>query len=238
MAWQQGMKPKSGLDDGAPKKKKKRKPDEGKPKESEQQPHNEQASAPDIPKIMPGERMNDYSARVDAALPLKGLVTKGKNLKLPGIKRQQTKTERKLQRMHKEWRETDARWKEKLREAKEEAEEEEDPHEDILNAVRSKKKRRKGAGSDDEDPWAVVAKARQEQQQPSTGLIGLHDVVKAPPELKAPKERFKVKNGARVDVADVPNTAGSLRRREELGQTRQNVVDGYRRIVKANKGRL
>jgi hypothetical protein len=49
-----------------------------------------------------------------------------------------------------------------------------------------------------------------------------------------PREKFKVKNGARADVADVPNAAGSLARREELGAERKNIIEAYRLMRKAS----
>jgi hypothetical protein len=177
--------------------------------------------------------MSDYSARVDAALPLTGLVTKNKAQDIPGVKRHKTKTERKIEKMQKEWREVDARYKEKLQEAEDEAEESEDPYQEELNASRRKKKKKGNSSAvDDDDPWAALTKARKEQATANGGLVGLHDVVQAPPQLNAPKAKFKVHNGAKVEVADVPTAAGSLRKREELGATRKSVVEGYRQMMK------
>ena len=60
----------------------------------------------------------------------------------------------------------------------------------------------------------------------------MHDVVQAPPVFSVlPKERFKIKSGARVDVANVPNKAGSLKRREDLGGARKGVIARYRQMM-------
>ena len=66
---------------------------------------------------------------------------------------------------------------------------------------------------------------------------GLHDIVHAPPTFtKAPREIFKVKNGAGAKVGNIPNSAGSLRKREELGEERQKMIDAYRQMMAAKKG--
>jgi hypothetical protein len=49
--------------------------------------------------------------------------------------------------------------------------------------------------------------------------------------LTKPREVFKIRGGARVDVANVPNAVGSLRRREELATERKNIVEEYRRLM-------
>ena len=258
MAFQQGIKPKSGLDDGsrqrAPKKQKTTNPATGTnngAKETSEAVQPE-ASSTAIPTILPGERMVDFSARVDAALPLSGLVSKG-NVKLDGVKRQRTRIEKKITRMQDEWREREKRYREKQAEADEDAE-----IEAILNGEEGaeakhiladreqtttskrkkgkKGKRRKGSDDSDDDPWAVVTKARKAAEQGSTGLIGVHDVVQEPPRFAAqPKEKFKVKEGAVVDVSNIPGAAGSLRRREELSDARRNVLQSYKASARGQK---
>ncbi|MCJ1417664.1 hypothetical protein MMC32_004008 [Xylographa parallela] len=237
----QGVKPRSGLDDGIVKSKKR--------KRAEANEQN-QSLAPElmntIPRIKPGERMAEYSVRVDAALPVSGLINMGgKGAKdLPGVKNPRTKLERKMHRMYKEWREVEAKRKEQAEEEEAEIEDKE------LEAEGSRrvrgtvatggKRKRKASGSDDEDPWAAVGKNRDVQSRngkgSSAGLVGLHDVVLAPPQFsKLPKEKFKVMDRAKVDVLDVPASAGSLRRREELGQARRSVVEGYRQMMRERK---
>lgn len=187
----------------------------------------------DIPKIMPGESLADYSARVDQALPVGGLARKGK-VKIEGIKERQTKTEKRLHKMYASWREEEARRKEKLEEAQEEEQDAEDEREAALGkeAVRlpegkkGKRRRMVGETEDDGDPWAVLSERREKPK-------GLHDVVQAPPNFKAvPKEKFKVRNGAKVNVDNVPTAAGSLKRREELSGARRDVIERYRAMMK------
>ncbi|MCJ1281615.1 hypothetical protein MMC26_000935 [Xylographa opegraphella] len=239
----QGVKPSSGLDDGIVKSKKRKRTTEA----SEQNQSLASNSTDTIPRIRPGERMSEYSIRVDAALPVSGLINKGgKGVKdLPGVKTPRTKMERKMHRMYKEWREVDAKRKEQAEEERAEIEDEELEDESssrVRGAVaKGGKRRRKRPGSDDEDPWAAVGRNRDVQSRngrgASGGLVGLHDVVQAPPQFsKVPKEKFKVMDRAKVDVLDVPASAGSLRRREELGQARRSVVEGYRQMMRERKG--
>ncbi|KAI9695727.1 MAG: hypothetical protein M1836_006093 [Candelina mexicana] len=194
---------------------------------------NDTKEKPEVPTIRPGERMSEFSARVDTALPVSGLVVRGKD---PG---RMTKTEKRMQKMYAQWREEEKRRQEKLEEAMEEAEgEEDDGHGRVTSASNSgtkkkKKKKKKGKRTKvireevgDEDPWAGLNAARG--GPPSS----LHDIVQAPPQLrKVPKNKFKVKDGARVEVADVPNAAGSLRKREELGEARRSILEGYRHFM-------
>jgi hypothetical protein len=197
--------------------------------------HQETAKT-EAPKILPGERLADFAARVDQALPVGGLKRKGK-VKVEGMKERQTKTEKRLQKMYAAWRVEDARRKEKLEEQEELEEEARDDMETSLGGQslrfteldKKGKERTKatgGRGAQDEDPWAEL-KAKREQRR------GLHDVVQAPPTFNAvPKEKFKVRNGAKVDVADVPAAAGSLKRREELSGARKEVIERYRNMMK------
>ncbi|KAI4248960.1 MAG: hypothetical protein L6R42_009136 [Xanthoria sp. 1 TBL-2021] len=249
-----GHKTPRGLDDGikpsANKKRKRLSNDEE--QAAQNVPHSSGITKADIPKILPGERMADYSARVDQALPVVGLASKGKGV--GGLKERQTKTERKMQRMQKEWREMDERRKAKLQEAEEEAEEEEDGGGGrvTVNATGSgkgkkkgKKRRNKGGGGregsdddggddkDDEDPWAVVAANRRREQEEKEkgegkgGLVGLHDVVLAPPKFtKVPTKK--------VDVADVVRKGG-LKRQVELSEARATVIEGYRRMMRERR---
>lgn len=81
-----------------------------------------------------------------------------------------------------------------------------------------------GETGDDDDPWAEL-KAKREAPK------GLHDVAQAPPSLKKVRQKFKVKDGAKVQVVDVPNAAGSLKRREELSDARKEVIERYRAMM-------
>ena len=195
----------------------------------------ESAARADLPKIQPGERLGDFAARVNQAFTVGGLTRKGK-VKVEGLKERQTKTEKRLQKMYASWREEEARRKEKSEEEQELEEEAEDEREAAMggqslklpNETKTKRKRMVGeniAADNDDDPWAELNMNRAQPR-------GLHDVVKAPPTFKAvPREKFKVRNGARVDVSDVPGAAGSLKRREELGRARREVIERYRGMM-------
>jgi hypothetical protein len=236
MQMQAGVKPRSGLDDGASRKSKKQKlAQEAQPPPG--MPSKTITSDPTL-KIQPGERLADFAARVDQALPMGGLTRKG-NTKIDGIKERQTKTEKRLKKMYAEWREEDVRRKDAIEEFQEKQEELAEEKETELGGQslafpegkRKKRKRMLGetAVDDDEDPWAVLKERREKPK-------GLHDVVQAPPTLKViPKEKFKVRNGAKVNVANVPANAGSLKRREELGDARREVIERYRSMMKGTR---
>lgn len=246
MAFADGKKFRNGLDDGvkhtAAKKKKKSKAPEG---DVAVETDNVQE---DVPTIRPGEKLSDFARRVDAALPVMGLVNKsGKNDPL-GLKKQRTRKEKKMHKLYDEWRREEAAIQEKRREEAEEAEEAEMDDEGAgvkwkldLQDQAGKGKKKKGkkgrsvwesADVDDEDPWEELKKKRGEKK------AGLHDFAKAPPELKTkPKELFKVR-GAGVDVGTIPKAAGSLKRREELQGVREEVVAAYRRMMQGRRERL
>jgi hypothetical protein len=197
-----------GLDDGIkkakqPNKKRKRGAEAGRIAEEQG------ADAAEVtakPTILPGERLGEFAARVDRALPLTGLVGKGAD----GRK---TKTERKMQRMQAQWREEETQRKEKREELDEELAEHEADSGIASSSKRKKSAKSKGDDSDD-DIWAKVEPRR------------LNDIVHAPPVLTIPKVR-----GATVQVEDVPRKAGSLRKREELGQERSSILEGYRKMM-------
>ncbi|KAI9751058.1 MAG: hypothetical protein M1835_001275 [Candelina submexicana] len=194
---------------------------------------NDTKEKPEVPTIRPGERMSEFSARVDTALPVSGLVVRGKD------NGRITKTEMRMQKMYAQWREEEKRRQEKLEEAMEEAEGGEDiGYGRVTSASKSGTKKKKkgkrikviGEEGGDEDPWAGLNAARG--GPPSS----LHDIVQAPPQLSnVPKDKFKVKDGARVEVVDVPNAAGSLRKREELGEARRRILEGYRHIMETRR---
>ncbi|KAK5704037.1 hypothetical protein LTR97_003050 [Elasticomyces elasticus] len=191
----------------------------------------------EMPKILPGERLADYSARVDRALPMSATLARKGNVKVEGVKERVTKTEKRLKKMYASWREEEARRIEKVEEAAEEEEEAEEERRakygENYRAAESaggKRKRVIGEEVEEEDPWKVLEERREKRR-------GLHDVVTAPPTMKVvPRERFKVKEGARVEVQNVPGKAGSLKRREELGEARRNVIERYRAMMKGKSG--
>lgn len=258
MALKDGRKVRSGLDDGqrkgssTKKDNKKRKAGDASADATEA---NTTKTDKDVPIIRPGERLSEFSRRVDAALPVMGLVSKTtKDGKDPlGLKVVRTRKEKKMHKLYDEWRREEAAIQEKRREEAEEAEEKFWEENDGLGVKwrldaesatggAGKKKGKKGkkgtksvwevAEKDDEDPWEELRRKRGEAK------IGLHDVVKAPPEFKVvPKQVFKV-GGAAVDVGTIPKAAGSLKRREELQGVREEVVAAYRRMMDGKRARL
>ncbi|OAX84884.1 hypothetical protein ACJ72_00735 [Emergomyces africanus] len=250
-----------------------------KPTAASSQPPTPLPPSSSIPKILPGERMSDFSARVNQALPLSGISKKSSSSNInkdPALKNlrenRQTKHERRLLRLQREWREEEARIREREAAEREEREaEEEEVNEQwkvweaeagivkkkkTTTAKKNKKKKKKNGKSgvlgdngsdaddvvqlddddddDDDDPWAKL-NSRAKAMQPANPLA----VVQAPPtQLVKPKEKFKVSgmDGAKVNVANVPAAAGSLRTREELAEQRQSIVDEYRRIMAERRG--
>jgi hypothetical protein len=240
MHFQSGAKPAPrGLDNGDTPKTKKRKLGSDAPAPSKPTKVVAKDVPAPTPKIMPGERLSDFHQRVNQALPVSGLARKGK--KVEGVKEKLTKHNKKLAKLQKGWREEEARLREKEEEARELAEEEQDEQdllwEDktaVLPGKKGKKgKRRKVVGEEDDsdgDPWEKLEASREQRK-------GLHDVVQAPPVFTVkPREKFKVRNGARAEVGDVPNSAGSLRRREELGEERRSVIEQYRALMEGKRG--
>jgi hypothetical protein len=246
MAFAHGKKPRSGLDNGdAPEKGKSKSKKKGNATgkgTADTAATSETSPAEDL-KIRPGERLSEFSQRVDAALPLSGLVHKTvKNGKDPlGLKVRRTKKERKMQNMYAEWRAIDKKIQEKREEERELAEEREMENEALgvswkLELEAQGKKKKKGkrakyigeAGGPEDDPWAEIVKKRGEAR------VGLNDVAHAPPELKLPRKNTLVR-GAAVAVDEIPKAAGSLRQREELQGIRQEVVASYRKMMSERK---
>jgi hypothetical protein len=255
MAFQQGKKLPKGLDDGVKESKAAKKRRVAAEKQSSEPAEDvrvevgeraEEKEKVEVPTIRPGEKMSAFSARVDAALPVSGLINKGaKGGKDPlGLKVGRTKTEKRMHRMYDEWRAEEKRIQERKMDDQENAEEEAMDEDGQVKwkvdieavkdkAGKKKKKKRMGkkkvlgeVEDGEDDPWARIKRDRGE------GKVGLNDVVQAPPTFtNVPNEKFKVR-GARVEVEHVPRASGSLRRREELGSVRRGVVEGYRAMMK------
>jgi hypothetical protein len=230
----------NGLDNGEGKKSKKRKRNEEKVEAialaAEPTTTATPAPAPTEPilKIQPGEKLSDFGIRVDQALSLSGINTKGK--KVEGVKEKRTKHDKKLLKLQSGWRTEEEKLREKEEEAREVREEEweeklaamdKEARAVMLAVEAAGKKRKKGKTNaigeiddGDDDPWAVLKEKREKPK-------GIFDVVQAPPTFgKIPREIFKESK-----AKDVPREAGSLRRREELGQTRADIIKGYRAIM-------
>ncbi|KAL8288653.1 hypothetical protein RB597_000660 [Gaeumannomyces tritici] len=244
MAFANGNKTRDGLDDSSlpPSKKKK------KVKVSEEAAPAVAEAAAEMPTIKPGEKLSDFAARVDAALPISGLVNKGlKNGKDPvGLKVWRTRKERKMHKLYDQWREEERKIQEKREEVEELAEENamEEEESGIKwqgdaegGAAAGGKKKKKGkrarlvgeAADKEDDPWEELKKKRGE------GKIGLHDVAQAPPELKKLTGKKLTVRGAAVEVDGIPKAAGSLRRREELQEVRNELVSSYRQMMEKKR---
>ncbi|KAI0460007.1 hypothetical protein F5B21DRAFT_454958 [Xylaria acuta] len=233
MAYAGGKKPRSGLDNGdeprGAKSKKRNAAQEPKPAGAEAKAETKPASAA-IPTIRPGERMSEFSARVDAALPLAGLVNKSMqgNKDPLGLKVWRTHKEKKMHKLYDEWREEERKIKEKREdelelEAERELEEEESGVSWKLNIETHGSGKGKKKAKDDEDPWEILRKKRGETRP------GLRDVAMAPPELTAKPSKQLFVRGAAVQVSDIPKSAGSLKRREELQAARNDIIAAYRK---------
>ncbi|KAK0728031.1 hypothetical protein B0T26DRAFT_696575 [Lasiosphaeria miniovina] len=232
MAFAGGQKTRSGLDNGDQKGKKVK----GKGAKAPAAPASTVSSTTEDLTIRPGERLSEFNQRVDAALPLSGLVKTIKVGKDPlGLKIKRTKKERKMHKMYDEWREEDRKIKEQKEEEAEEAEERELEEGNLgvtwrldQEAQGKKKKGKKGkvigeSTSKEEDPWLEIVKKRGEAK------VGIHDVA-PPPDLRPVQAKLLVR-GAKVDVENIPKSAGSLRQREELQTIRDQVVASYRKAM-------
>jgi hypothetical protein len=226
MAFKQGRNTDAGLDDGK----------KSKPAKSEHKAPEE------APRIRPGEDLRAFSARVDASLPLAGISTKtqvrdGKDVL--GLKVPRTRKERKMHKLYDQWRAEEQKIQDQKEEEKELAEERELENDaagitstSMLNDINDSKKKGKKGRAREEDPWAQLKKDRGEARH------SLHDVAQAPPELHKKQTKLLKIAGAGVNVGSAPKAAGSLRRREELEEARQDVVEAYRRIREHEQRKL
>lgn len=209
MAFAQGKKPKSGLDDGERKPKAKRTATTATVPVAT--PGDTSESATQLPTIRPGEKFSDFAARVDQALPLSGLVTKTvKDGKDPtGLKVRRTLKEKKMHKLYDQWREEDRKIKEQRQEAID-METERQIDEDLANGTwrdwtkdysqdapdatkkKSRKKKKKGRKNKaaEDDPW------KEFEKKHAAPRAGQHDVVQAPPDLRGgPGNKLKVRDG-------------------------------------------
>ena len=200
-------------------------------------------------RILPGEKLGAFAARVDAALPLAGLTKKivvkdGKDEQ--GIKVHQTRRERKMHKLYGQWRAEEQKIQEQKEEELERSAEralEKDPAsinsstfarelDEQPEKRKGKRKGRQRGVSPDEDPWLELKRKRGEPK------IELHDVVKAPPQLNKKTTRQLKVGGAAVSVGTIPKAAGSLRRREVLEATRADVLEAYRKIREHEQAKI
>ena len=241
MAFAEGKKIRNGLDDGSRSKSKKTQATKAAPVPAESEKEAE------VPTIKPGEKLSDFAARVDVALPLGGLINKTvRDGKDPlGLKVRRSKKERKLHKLYAHWREEDKKIKERREEDLELVEEREMENEAVDAAAgfsggrppgkrkATKKGRLLGESAEkEEDPWEQLKRKRGESK------IGLHDVAQAPPELKKIMSSSVLVRGAAVEAGSIPKSAGSLRRREELQGVREDVMASYRRMMEEKRATI
>ena len=138
-----------------------------------------------------------------------------------------------MQRMQKEWREEERRRKEKM--DGEELEKDVDEEDTLLTGVKSKKGKkgkRKGGGAEEGeeegDIWAGIKAKRIEVLDGQGGLVGLHDVVQAPPKL------LKIKEKNSSDFGKI-GKGGGLKRIGELSEARKGVMQGYRALMRERR---
>ncbi|KAE8342613.1 hypothetical protein BDV24DRAFT_130123 [Aspergillus arachidicola] len=193
------------------------------------------------PKILPGEKLSDFAARVDREMPIAGMKRSGKPAKsdLADIREHKvTKHEKHLLRLQSMWRKEEAEIREREAAEREEREAELEDQLELwkeweVEAGQGKAKK-KGAGArkrggqsaDNSDPWAKL-KSKDRLNKPANPF----EIAEAPPQLTKPREIFKVRGGAKVDVANVPTAVGSLRKREELANERRTIVEEYRKLM-------
>ncbi|KAG5940251.1 hypothetical protein E4U53_007624 [Claviceps sorghi] len=230
MAFAQGKKTRSGLDDGET---------VGSRKMTQETPV-------EMPRIKQGEDMRSFSARVDAALPISGLATKTKikdGKDSLGLKVHRTRKEKKMHKLYDQWRAEERKIQEQRDEDRELAEERETENGafglfaetalDDTSQLHGVKKSRKRGKAQEDDPWQELIRKRNETK------LKLHDVAQAPPELVHKKVRKQLQvGGAVVDVDNIPKAAGSLRRREELQAARDEVLEAYRKIREHEQAKL
>ena len=230
--------PRSGLDDGArPSKKRKLTTMTSSNNATSHTLNSHTLNTQDL-KIQPHEPLSHFSARVDSALPFSTLAKaiSHNDPSLKGIgKGRQTKTEKKMQKMQRQWREDDQRRKDRTMIDEDEGDGvvDEDGVEDMgvqgSENLTKRKGKRKSNEPGGEELWREVEIKRkyQEGEKGSRGLVGLHDIVQAPPKLgRAPTGELWT--GAKV-------RKGGLKAQVELEEARQSVVDGYRTIMKKKR---
>lgn len=188
------------------------------------QPSLTSSATNDVPQIQPGEKLSEFRARVDAEMPLSGISTGGKKLRFGKLREEPlTKHAKKLRKLQAAWRKEEARRKEKLEGEVEEMEENEELGGGMQKGISSSKRRGRTV---EDDPWAQLAQARGRVS------AGLHDVVQAPPKFDDVR---RVRNGAAVMIANTPKGAGSLSKREDIGEERLELIKRYREMMKRHR---
>ena len=144
-----------------------------------------------------------------------------------------------MQRMQKEWREEEKRRKEKMEEDEEELEGDINEEDALLPVSKSKTKkgkkgkRMKNASAEDSeeehDIWASIKAKPINTIDPQRGLVGLHNVVQAPPKLAKGKMKERENSGFGTQ------SAGGMKRIGELSEAKKGVVEGYRALMRERR---
>jgi hypothetical protein len=240
MRFQQTGKTPSGLDDGngkKPNKKRKRGEDKDGAASNVKATTTSKPSSEDAPalKILPGEKLSDFAARVDQAMPLSAMKKSqrtGQSENLPKIREERmTKHEKHLRKLQQGWREEEARISAKEAEERELREAENEEIEEMWREAQAEagivtkkkkktqpKKKKKGkrkGDDDDDDDVDDVDDVDDDDDDPWAKLntreraakpINPLEVVQAPPEsLAKPREIFRVRRGVGGAEVDVAN---------------------------------
>ena len=106
----------------------------------------------------------------------------------------------------------------------------------LLTGSRTKKKKmkkgkRNDAGAEDReeegDIWAGIKAKQTSVIDTQGGLVGLHNVVQAPPKLHKGKMKHNSSFGKK--------SAGGMKRVGELREARKGVVEGYRALMRERR---
>ncbi|KAJ6260496.1 hypothetical protein Dda_4722 [Drechslerella dactyloides] len=181
--------------------------------------------------LLPGEKLSDFSRRVDAAIPIsfKGLQRGEDNPKNKKKKKEDPKADADATAAADE-----------ITEDSYDFDDNGDPlpnhlkphtHTHTHTHAHAKSRTRKDRSP---SPFAILRQQRGAVQQ------SINDVVQAPPSLIVPKEKLRDKTKPRPLAAglEVPKSSGSLARREALEVERQGVVERYRAMMAARSGGL
>ncbi|EPE04259.1 hypothetical protein F503_04774 [Ophiostoma piceae UAMH 11346] len=159
----------------------------------------EVAAAAEKLTIRPGEKLADFNRRVDAALPLAGIVknalpnSSGSKDPLGLAKTFRTKQERKLHKLYDQWRVDDVKLKAKLEEEKEIVDEKDAELDeefgvkwrvDFEQPSKRAKKAKGGSGNNyiGDDIWGDFNRKRAKEGKLNAVRAGVHNSVEAPPE--------------------------------------------------------
>ncbi|KAF3260331.1 hypothetical protein TWF217_004905 [Orbilia oligospora] len=198
----------------------------------ESEPSTTTAPEPSKPlTLLPGEKLSDFSRRVDAAIPVS----------FKGLQRGEDNPKNRKLKKKKAAEEAEAAAAEEITEDSYDFDDNGDPlpnhlkpHNHNPHTKQQVNKTTKGKRKDrSPSPFAVLREKRGAVQS------SINDVVQAPPSLTVPKEKLrdKTKGGVRgIQGLEVPKASGSLARREMLQEERKGVVERYRALMAARSG--